>query len=240
MLKNKNKQEEEQEDQAAPEEQEQILLFEAPENPDEPKLRLISLYGEVDEDRAAEITYGLRVLKETCSDRSAPELPEGEEGPQDEPQEDEEKPQEDKEKPQEDKEPIEFIISTYGGSAVEMFAIYDTMRMVKDECEIHTLGLGKVMSAGVLLLAAGTKGKRKIAKNCRVMMHSVIGGSAGAIHNLENEMEEIRFTQKQHIECLLEETTMTRAYLKRLLNKRVNVYLTAEEAVELGIADEIV
>jgi len=72
------------------------------------------------------------------------------------------------------------------------------------------------------------------------MMHSVIGGSAGAIHSLENEMEEIRFTQKQHIECLLEETNMTRAYLKRLLNKRVNVYLTAEEAVELGIADEIV
>ena len=140
----------------------------------------------------------------------------------------------------EEKEPIEFIISTYGGSAAEMFAIYDTMRMVKDECEIHTLGLGKVMSAGVLLLAAGTKGKRKIAKNCRVMMHSVIGGSAGAIHSLENEMEEIRFTQKQHIECLLEETNMTRAYLKRLLNKRVNVYLTAEEAVELGIADEIV
>ena len=229
MLKNKNKQEEEQEDQVAPEEQEQILLFEAPENLGESKLRLISLYGEVDEDRAAEITYALRVLKETCMDRPSPEPSE------------EELPKEgDEEEPKEEKEPIEFIISTYGGSAVEMFAIYDTMRMVKDECEIHTLGLGKVMSAGVLLLAAGTKGKRKIAKNCRVMMHSVIGGSAGAIHNLENEMEEIRFTQKQHIECLLEETTMTRAYLKRLLNKRVNVYLTAEEAVELGIADEIV
>jgi len=223
MLKNKNKQEEkvEQEDQVVSEEQEQILLFEAPENTGESKLRLISLYGEVDEDRAGDITYALRVLKETCINQP-PLDSEGEE------------------LPTEEKEPIEFIVSTYGGSAAEMFAIYDTMRMVKEECEIHTLGLGKVMSAGVLLLAAGTKGKRKIAKNCRVMMHSVIGGSAGAIHNLENEMEEIRFTQKQHIECLLEETTMTRAYLKRLLNKRVNVYLTAEEAVELGIADEIV
>ena len=204
------------------EEQNQVLFYETEPEPDGPKLRLISLYGEVDEDRAADITYALRILKETCADEPPPE------------QESEESP------PPAEKEPIEFIISTYGGSAAEMFAIYDTMRMVKEECEIHTLGLGKVMSAGVLLLAAGTKGKRKIAKNCRVMMHSVIGGSAGAIHSLENEMEEIRFTQKQHIECLLKETTMTRAYLKRLLNKRVNVYLTAEEAVELGIADEIV
>ena len=72
------------------------------------------------------------------------------------------------------------------------------------------------------------------------MIHAVMGGDYGPIHSLENEMEEIRFTQKQHIECLLEETTMTRTYLKRLLNKRVNVYLTAEEAVEHGIADEII
>lgn len=202
------------------EEQNQILFYETPPEPEGPKLRLISLYGEVDEERSADITYALRVLKETCTGSAQDEAGENP-GP-------------------EEKEPIEFIISTYGGSAAEMFAIYDTMRMVKEECEIHTLGLGKVMSAGVLLLAAGTKGKRKIAKNCRVMMHSVIGGSAGAIHSLENEMEEIRFTQKQHIECLLKETNMTRSYLKRLLNKRVNVYLTAEEAVELGIADEIV
>ena len=121
-----------------------------------------------------------------------------------------------------------------------MFAIYDTMRMIRQECEIHTFGLGKVMSAGVLLLAAGTKGKRKIGKNCRVMLHSVIGGSHGSIHNLENEMEEIRFLQEQHIRCLIEETDMTKRYLNKLLNRKMNVYLTAEQAVELGIADEVV
>ena len=121
-----------------------------------------------------------------------------------------------------------------------MRRFYDTMRMIRQECEIHTFGLGKVMSAGVLLLAAGTKGKRKIGKNCRVMLHSVIGGSHGSIHNLENEMEEIRFLQEQHIKCLIEETDMTKRYLNKLLNRKMNVYLTAEEAVELGIADEVV
>ena len=57
-------------------------------------------------------------------------------------------------------DPIKFYISTYGGSADEMFALYDMMSLLKAQCEIETIGLGKVMSAGTLLLAAGTKGKR--------------------------------------------------------------------------------
>ena len=48
------------------------------------------------------------------------------------------------------------------------------------------------MSAGTLLLAAGTKGKRKIGKHCRVMIHSVIGGSVGPMHQLDNEMKEVK------------------------------------------------
>ena len=55
------------------------------------------------------------------------------------------------------------------------------------------------MSAGVLLLAAGTKGKRKIGKHCRIMMHSVIGGHVGPMHQLDNEMKEIKAIQElQH------------------------------------------
>ena len=123
---------------------------------------------------------------------------------------------------------------------MEMFAIYDTMRMIREECEIQTIGLGKVMSAGVLLLAAGNKGSRKIGKNCRVMIHSVIGGQHGPVHNLENELEEVKWIQEQYIDALKEETNMTKKYIKKLLERKVNVYLTAKEAVELGIADEVV
>ena len=138
-------------------------------------------------------------------------------------------------------EPFEFIISTHGGSASDMFGIYDLMRKMKSEgCEIHTYALGKVMSAGVILMAAGTKGNRRIGANSRVMIHSVIGGSSGAIHNLENEMDEIRWIQEQYIARLVEETAMSKKYLTNLLKKKVNVYLSAQEAVDLGIADEVV
>jgi len=136
--------------------------------------------------------------------------------------------------------PIEFYISTYGGSADDMFALYDIMRQVKKTTEIHTIGMGKVMSAGVLLLAAGTKGERKIGKYCRVMLHSVIGGSHGSLPNLANEMEAMQQIQKDFCEALVAETSMTEKQLKDLLERKVNVYLSAQEAVELGIADLII
>lgn len=137
-------------------------------------------------------------------------------------------------------DPIKFYISTYGGSADEMFSIYDMMSILKSKCEIETIGLGKVMSAGTLLLASGTKGKRKIGRHCRVMIHAVAAGSAGELHNMENEMKSIKHIQELYINALSRETHMTKRTIQKLLDRRVNVYLTAEEAVEYGIADEII
>ena len=141
----------------------------------------------------------------------------------------------------EERQPVEFHISTYGGCADDMFAIYDLMKTLdKSEQEIHTTGWGKVMSAGVLLLAAGTKGKRKIGRNTRIMLHSVRASHVGGIHSLENEMAETRWIQKQHIDALVAETKMTKKELNNMLNKKVDVYLSAEDAIRLGIADIIV
>ena len=139
------------------------------------------------------------------------------------------------------KDPIEFYVSTNGGSATDMFSVYDFMRQVKDQgIEISTYGLGKVMSAGVLLLAAGSHGTRRIGKYCRVMIHSVIGGTGGALHDLKNEMTEIQKVQDMYIDALCAETKFTKKKLKTLFSKNVNIYLSAEEAVEYGIADIIV
>ena len=136
-------------------------------------------------------------------------------------------------------DPLEFLISTNGGSASDMFAIYDTMNFVKEKMEIHTIGLGKVMSAGVLILASGTKGKRKIGKNCRVMLHAVIAGATGTSHDIANEVEEIMATQERYIKCLADETDMSVKTIKKLIDEKKNIYLNAEEAIRYGIADEI-
>ena len=139
----------------------------------------------------------------------------------------------------EDSDPIEIIVSTHGGSASDMFAVHDTMRLVKEQCVVATTGIGKVMSAGVLILASGTRGHRRIGANCRIMLHGVASGHVGQIFSLENELDEVKWTQEQYIKALAIETDMTQAYIKKLIGRKVNVYLTAKEAVELGIADEV-
>tara|TARA_Y100001937_G_scaffold125299_1_gene191825 strand:- start:2627 stop:3298 length:672 start_codon:yes stop_codon:yes gene_type:complete len=179
--------------------------------PPEPDLRIIGLFADVHEEKIAELIHGLLVLDEMNK-----------------------LTKEDKRKP------IEFYISTYGGNADDMFGLYDVIRQVKETSEIHTIGLGKVMSAGVLLLASGTKGKRKIGKNCRVMIHSVMGGNHGSLHNMMNELEAIEQLQDMYCDALIAETKLTRAKLKKMIERKVNVYLSAEEAVELGIADIII
>jgi ATP-dependent protease ClpP protease subunit len=72
------------------------------------------------------------------------------------------------------------------------------------------------------------------------MIHSTVGEQWGALHNLENEMNEMRWIQEQLCTTLIKETKLTRRQLKKMLDKRVNFYFTAKEAVEYGIADIIV
>ena len=120
-----------------------------------------------------------------------------------------------------------------------MFGVYDIMNFCKQFCDIQTIGIGKVMSAGTLLLAAGTEGKRKLGKNCQVMIHSVNGGSIGELHSLENEMEQMKNLQDTYIQCLSNETSMTKRQIQTLINKKVNVYLSSEEAIEKGLADGV-
>jgi len=79
-----------------------------------------------------------------------------------------------------------------------------------------------------------------VAKNCRIMIHSVIGGNHGSLHNMLNEMEAIEEMQQMYSDCLVAETKITKSELKKMLERKVNVYLSAEEAVKLGIADIIV
>ena len=136
-------------------------------------------------------------------------------------------------------DPITMYISTYGGSADEMFGIYDVMTKAKKQCEIHTIGVGKVMSAGTLVLASGTKGKRKIGRHCRVMIHSVNSGHVGELHSIENEVKAVKHMQELYINAMAQETSMTNRQLQKLIDRKVNVYLSAEEAIEYGIADEI-
>jgi ATP-dependent Clp endopeptidase proteolytic subunit ClpP len=136
--------------------------------------------------------------------------------------------------------PIDFYIATGGGNVAEMFAIYDVMRLVREETPIHTIGIGKVLSAGVLLLAAGTKGERRIGKHCRLMLHRVLTGESGSLHNIQASVKEAEIMEYMMFEALVEETNLTMKQVKKIVSKNLDAYFSAEEAVEMGIADIIV
>ena len=183
---------------------------------EEMESRTMLLQGNLDEEKSGEILSGflaLAELKPPKSNLAKGEMP---------------------------YEPITLYISTYGGNADEMFGLFDMMRHCKNKCIIKTVGMGKVMSAGTLLLAAGTKGHRKIGKHCRVMLHQVSAGTFGPFFNMTTEIAAIQKMQEDYINAMVSCTNLSKRKLKSLLNERVNVYLTAEEAVEYGLADEII
>jgi len=199
-----------------------IFLGKPPgDSSDDSKIRKAMLYGDINEETAKDMIATMILLSETAEFQTPkdPEDPESE--------------------LETVTKPFEMIISTGGGNADDMMSIYDMMRVIRESVDIETTGIGKVMSAGVLILAGGTKGKRRIGKHCRVMIHAVSGGTIGNMHELTNEFKEIKKIQESYIECLAEETNMTAQQIKKYIKQKTNVYLTAEEAVELGIADEV-
>jgi len=205
----------------APEETASLMIF--PEVT-EPSVRTLSVYGEITEERVRSTLATLNYLKQSGKREETPET------------------ESDNEEASKiiTYEPIEFLISTEGGNVQDMFSIYDCMRNIEKECEIHTFGIGKVMSAGTLILAAGTKGKRKVGRNCRLMMHSVRGGHFGSIKELEVDMKEVRWYQEQFIKAMAEETSLSYKQVKNIFRRKTDTYFDAEQALKWGLADEIV
>lgn len=134
--------------------------------------------------------------------------------------------------------PITLVVSTYGGSVDEMFSLYDTFRLIK--APVHTVALGKVMSAGVLLLAAGSKGKRLIGRHARIMIHPVSAGSGGNVFEVRNDVEEQERLQNLMVQALERETKMKRPTIDGFMKAGHDCYITAEEAIKLGIVDKLI
>ena len=194
-----------------------------PPSPAEPELRTINLYGDISEQKGADVVAALLYLESSSHAVSL------------------EDPQDSDSRQIIVARSIAMMVSTHGGTASDMFSILDVMDMVKERtCDIETFGIGKVMSAGVPILAAGTKGKRKVGRNCRIMLHNVMAGTGGTIFSMENELEEIKWIQERYIETLANYTKLTPNKIKKLLKTQKDVYISAEEAIKMGIADEII
>ena len=131
---------------------------------------------------------------------------------------------------------IHFYIDSPGGSVTAGFAIYDTMNYIK--CDVSTICLGMAASMGAFLLAGGTKGKRLALPNAEVMIHQPSGGARGQATEIEITARQILRT-RERLNKILSENTGKPLETIALDTERDN-WMTAEEAKEYGIIDEIV
>jgi len=134
--------------------------------------------------------------------------------------------------------PIHLVISTYGGSVDEMFMLYDTIKFLP--CPVHTVALGKVMSAGVLLLATGAKGHRMIGRSARIMIHPVSGGVHGNVFEVMNDTKEHKRLQDQMVDAIVRETNCNRNEIEKIMNSGHDYYVLPDQAIKLGIVDKII
>lgn len=131
-----------------------------------------------------------------------------------------------------------MIINSPGGEISGAFALIDIMKGSK--VPVHTYGLGEIASCGLMTFIAGEKGKRLITRNTAILSHQYSWHSSGKHNELMATVKEFENTHKRILEHYKRCTGLTEAQIKKFLLPAQDVWLTAQEAVKYGIADEVV
>lgn len=133
---------------------------------------------------------------------------------------------------------ITIFLNTVGGNCYDGFALIDVMDVSR--LNIRTVGMGNIVSMGVLLMSAGTKGKRVMTKNTQVMAHQHTGGVESKFHELvANHQAEI-YLHGQMMNHFLKHTKMTEKQIKELVLGPTDRWLTPTECKKLGIVDHVI
>ncbi len=132
--------------------------------------------------------------------------------------------------------PIYLYINSPGGSVTAGLAIYDTMQYIK--ADVITICLGLAASMGSFLLAAGTKGKRLALPNSRIMIHQPMGGTRGQATDIEIEAKEILRVRSELNNMLAGCTSQSLEKIEKDTDR--DYYMSAEEAKEYGLIDQVI
>lgn len=130
---------------------------------------------------------------------------------------------------------ITLYVNSPGGVVSAGLAIYDTIQYIKPD--VSTICIGQAASMGAILLAAGTKGKRYALPHARVMLHQPLGGAGGQASDVAIHAKEIIRVKTDLNEIIQKHSGQSLDVIKRDTDR--NFYMSAEEAKEYGLIDEI-
>lgn len=131
---------------------------------------------------------------------------------------------------------IQLYINSPGGSVTAGLAIYDTMQYIKPD--VSTVSIGMSASMGAMILAAGAKGKRYALPNSEILLHQVMGGARGQASEIEITAKQILRIKESINKILSKHTNQPLAKIAKDTDR--DFYLTAEEAKEYGVIDEVI
>jgi ATP-dependent Clp protease protease subunit len=134
------------------------------------------------------------------------------------------------------KKDIHLYIHSPGGYVTAGMAIYDTMQFMT--CDVATYCIGMAASMGAVLMAAGTKGKRFVLPNARIMIHQPSGGASGQASDISIQAKEILRLKKRLNEIMAFHTGQPVDRIEHDMER--DNYMSAEAAKEYGIVDEVV
>ena len=132
---------------------------------------------------------------------------------------------------------LTMLVNSPGGSVSDGFALIDVMGTSR--VDIATVGIGQVASMGVLIISAGTKGKRVITKNTEIMAHQFSTMVYGKYHELVASQKYHEKLEKTFIKHFLRHTKMSEKQIKDIMFSPTDRWLTPKEAKKYGICDEV-
>lgn len=143
---------------------------------------------------------------------------------------------------------ILFYVNSPGGSVTAGLAIYDTMQFIR--CDVSTIVLGQAASMGSFLAQAGTPGKRLVLPESRTMIHRVSSGTPGtrgSVHVQDLQFEDAKRSFEESVrinkrltELYVKHNTAGKTYDELYTAMKFDTFLSAEEAVAYGLADQVV
>jgi len=134
------------------------------------------------------------------------------------------------------KKDIQLYINSPGGSVTAGLAIYDTMQYIKPD--VSTVSIGLSASMGAMILASGAKGKRYALPNAEILLHQVMGGARGQASEIEITAKQIIRIKEEMNKILSKHTGQPLAKISKDTDR--DFYLTANEAKEYGVIDEVI
>lgn len=130
-----------------------------------------------------------------------------------------------------------LLICSDGGELSHAFALIDVMR--SSQIPIKTVGLGSIASCGLLIFLSGSPGRRILTPNTSILSHQFSWDTGGKVHELFATVKEFELVHQRMIELYRKTTDLDDESIKKILLPPQDVYLSAEEALEYNICDEV-